>query len=65
MAKEIYLIEFNHNGLHFDCWEGGMIVTEKGEKVLQVFDVFRKGIPPKEKIIKFYNALLEMSGESK
>ena len=59
------MMEFDHNGLHFDCWEGGMIVTKRGEKVLQVFDVFHKGIPPKEKIIKFYNALLEMSGESK
>ena len=57
-------MEFDFKGLHFDAWEGGMIVTEKGEKVLQVFDVFRKGIPPKEKIIKFYNVLLEMSGES-
>ena len=58
------MMEFDHNGSHFDCWEGGMIVSEKGEKVLQVFDVFRKGIPPKEKIIKFYNALVKMSRES-
>ena len=55
---------FDHNGLHFDAWEGGLIITENGEKVLQAFDVFRKGIPPKEKIIEFYNALLEMSGET-
>lgn len=56
---------FNYNGLHFEAYEGGLIVSKNGEKVLQAFDVFRKGIPPKEKIIKFYNALLEMSGESK
>ena len=61
MAKEIYLIEFNHNGLHFDCWEGGMIVTEKGEKVLQVFDVFRKGVPSMAEVIKFYEIMLKMS----
>ena len=57
-------MEFDFKGLHFDCWEGGMIVTERGEKVLQAFDVFRKGVPPKDEIIKFYNALVKMSGES-
>ncbi len=53
------MMEFVHNGLHFDCWEGGMIVTEKGEKVLQVFDVFRKGVPSKEKIIEFYDGFVK------
>ena len=57
-------LTFNHNGLHFEAYEGGLIVKKDGELQLQVFDVFRKGIPSKEKIIKFYNALLEMSGES-
>jgi hypothetical protein len=58
------MMQFYHNGLHFDCWEGGMIVTDKGEKVLQVFDCFRKGIPPMDKIIKFYEALQKMCEES-
>jgi len=52
-------MEFYHNGLHFDCWEGGMIITENGEKVLQAFDVFKKGVPPKEKIISFYENFIK------
>lgn len=57
-------MEFDYNGLHFDCWEGGLIVTENGEKVLQAFDVFRKGIPPKEKIIKLYDFAMKIFEES-
>ena len=55
---------FNHNGLHFEAYEGGMIVSKDGEDVMRVIDVFRKGVPPKDEIIKFYNALVKMSGES-
>ena len=55
---------FNHNGLHFEAYEGGMIVSKDGEDVMRVIDVFRKGVPPKDEIIKFYNALVKMSRES-
>jgi hypothetical protein len=58
-------MEFDFKGLYFDAWEGGMIVSKDGEDVMRVIDVFRKGVPPKDEIIKFYNALVKMSGESK
>lgn len=57
-------MEFDFNGLHFNAWEGGMIVTKNGEDVMRVIDVFRKGVPPKDEIIKFYNTLIKMSRES-
>ena len=57
------MIEFEHNGLHFDCWEGGMIVTKRGEKVLQAFDVFRKGVPAAKDVIKVYETLMKISEE--
>lgn len=50
---------FNHNGLHFEAYEGGLIVSKNGEKVLQAFDVFRKGVPSKEKIIEFYDSFVK------
>ena len=52
---------FNHNGLHFEAWEGGLIVSKNGEKVLQAFDVFRKGVPAAEDVIKIYEIMLKMS----
>ena len=55
---------FNHNGLHFEAYEGGMIVSKDGEDVMRVIDVFRKGVPPKDEIIKFYNALVKFFWES-
>ena len=61
--QKLEYIEFDHNGLHFECYKGGMIVTENGEKVGQCFDVFTKFMPPKEDIIKFWEALNKMSKE--
>ena len=52
---------FNHNGLHFEAYEGGLVVSKDGEKVLQAFDVFRKGVPAAEDVIKIYEIMLKMS----
>ena len=52
---------FNHNGLHFEAWEGGLIVSKNGEKVLQAIDVFRKGVPSMTEVIKIYEIMLKMS----
>ena len=52
---------FNHNGLHFEAWEGGLIVSKNGEKVLQAIDVFRKGVPTMAEVIKIYEIMLKMS----
>ena len=54
---------FNHNGLHFEAWEGGLIVSRNGEKVLQAIDVFRKGVPAAEDVIKVYETLIKISEE--
>lgn len=61
--QKLEYMEFDHNGLHFECYKGGMIVTQNGEKVGQCLDVFTKFIPPKEDIIKFWEALNKMSKE--
>ena len=50
---------FNHNGLHFEAWEGGMRVSKNGKDILRAIDVFRKGIPSKEKIIEFYDGFVK------
>lgn len=55
--KELEYTEFDHNGLHFECYKGGLLVTKDGEKVGQCFDVFTKSMPSKEDIIKFWEVL--------
>ncbi len=52
---------FNHNGLHFEAYEGGLIVKKDGELQLQAIDVFRKGVPAAEKVVKLYEALVKIS----
>ena len=54
---------FNHNGLHFEAYEGGLVVSKDGVKVLQAFDVFRKGVPAAEDVIKVYETLIKISEE--
>lgn len=54
---------FNHNGLHFEAYEGGLIVKKDGELQLQAIDVFRKGVPSADKVIKCYEAMIQMSEE--
>ena len=54
---ELDFIEFDYNNLHFKCIKGGMVVYEDGKKIGQCFDVFTKFIPPKEDIIKSWEAL--------
>ena len=54
---ELNSIEFDYNDLHFECVKGGMIIYKDGKKIGQCFDVFTKFIPPKEDIIKFWEAL--------
>lgn len=54
---------FNHNGLHFEAWEGGMRVSKNGKDILRVIDVFRKGVPAAEDIIKVYETLIKISEE--
>ena len=49
---------FNHNGLHFEAYEGGLIVKKDGELQLQAIDVFRNGVPAAEKVVKFYEATM-------
>ena len=52
---------FNHNGLHFEAYEGGLIVKKDGELQLQAIDVFRKGVPTMAEVIKIYEIMLKMS----
>lgn len=54
---------FNHNGLHFEAWEGGMRVSKNGKDILRVIDVFRKGVPAAEDVIKVYETLIKISEE--
>lgn len=54
---------FNHNGLHFEAWEGGMRVSKNGKDVLRAIDVFRKGVPAAEDVIKIYETLIKISEE--
>ena len=54
---------FNHNGLHFEAYEGGLIVKRNGVVELQAIDVFRNGVPAAEKVVKFYEALVKISEE--
>ena len=55
--RKLNFIEFDYNDLHFECFKGGMVVYKDGEKIGQCFDVFTKFMPPKEDIIKFWEAL--------
>ena len=57
--QKLNFIEFDHNDLHFECFKGGMVVYKDGEKIGQCFDVFTKFMPPKEDIIKFWEALID------
>ena len=52
---------FNHKGLHFEAWEGGMRVSKNGKDVLRAIDVFRNGVPAAEEVIKFYETLMKIS----
>lgn len=54
---------FNHNGLHFEAWEGGMRVSKNGKDILRAIDVFRKGVPAVEDVIKVYETLIKISEE--
>ncbi|MCR5765653.1 MAG: hypothetical protein K6G09_06725 [Treponema sp.] len=54
---------FNHNGLHFEACEGSLIVSKDGEKVLQAFDVFWKGVPSVAEVIKCYEIMIKISEE--
>ena len=54
---------FNHNGLHFEAYEGGLIVKRNGVVELQAIDVFRKGVPSADKVIKCYETMIQMSEE--
>ena len=56
---ELGFIEFDYDELHFECFKGGMVVYKDGKKIGQCFDVFTKFIPPKEDIIKFWEALTD------
>ncbi len=54
---------FNHNGLHFEAWKGGMRVSKNGKDVLRAIDVFRKGVPAAEDVVKVYETLIKISEE--